>query len=96
MNKPNLPEDPKHIIGMGLAIPIKNSKTLVIIARHTTEKIMNHQGCPQIPITEYSKLNNILEWFREKYEYERISPYILELLDQPDPDWDIYKYDDLY
>ncbi|CAG8714642.1 23164_t:CDS:2 [Gigaspora margarita] len=64
--------------GKNSQIP-KNKGTLL-------ENIKTTEDAPQIPITKYSKINNTLEWLQEKYEYDKIPAYILELLDQPDPD----------
>ncbi|CAG8637595.1 2141_t:CDS:2 [Gigaspora margarita] len=50
------------------------------------ENIKATKDAMQIPITEYSKINNTFKWLREKYKYNKIPPYILELPDQPNPD----------
>ncbi|CAG8853985.1 30604_t:CDS:1, partial [Gigaspora margarita] len=42
-------------------------------------KIINE--APQMPITEYNMINSTLKWLHEKYDYNRISAYLLELLD---------------
>ncbi|CAG8759036.1 46078_t:CDS:2, partial [Gigaspora margarita] len=60
------------------------------------ESIKMIEKAPQIPITEYNRINTTLEWLYEKYEYDKISAYLLELPDQSRPNWGIYKYDDLY
>ncbi|CAG8794963.1 32349_t:CDS:2, partial [Gigaspora margarita] len=99
-DKPNLSEDPKHIIGIGLVTLIRDPKTLVIMAwrlwklyffhklpehwieikeltgtstkykkpvlsndlNTLLEKLCNTKDTLHIPITDYSKLNDTLEW----------------------------------
>ncbi|CAG8762854.1 30726_t:CDS:2 [Gigaspora margarita] len=56
----------------------KDKKTLL-------ENIKIIDEALQIPITKYNMINSILEWLREKYEYDRIPAYLLELPNQPCP-----------
>ncbi|CAG8614871.1 13367_t:CDS:2 [Gigaspora margarita] len=76
-NKPNLLEDPNHIIGMGLVTPIRDPKMLIIEPTGTStksikpalpndldtllEKLRNTEDTLNIPITDYSELNDTLE-----------------------------------
>ncbi|CAG8672446.1 28230_t:CDS:2 [Gigaspora margarita] len=53
------------------------------------------EGMLELPITDYEKVVPTINLLREKYDFQNIPPFLLQLDDRPKPQWDLYDYNDI-